>query len=100
MPHHHHQRPGRVVIRKSEESSGVIAMIDLLVKDLDKEMQEAEFEEKEAQKDYETMMSDSAANRVQDTKSLTAKTKSKADLQADVEQGHEQTYSTNKELMT
>jgi len=85
--------------KKSEESSGVIAMIDLLVKDLDKEMQEAELEEKDAQKDYETMMTDSANKRVQDTKSLTAKTKAKADLQAEVEQSHEETYATNKELM-
>jgi len=85
--------------KKSEESGGVIAMIDLLVKDLDKEMQEAELEEKDSQKDYETMMTDSASKRVQDTKSLTAKTKAKADLGSELEQSHETTYSTNKELM-
>jgi len=85
--------------KKGEESSGVIAMIDLLVKDLDKEMQEADFEEKDAQKDYETMMTDSASKRVQDSKSLTAKTKAKADLQSDIEQNTETTASTQKELM-
>merc|ERR1712061_417033 len=42
--------------KKSEETTGVISMIDLLVKDLEKEMTEAETEEKEAQADYETMM--------------------------------------------
>ena len=36
--------------------TGVIAMIDLLVKDLDEEMTEAETEEKDAQADYVTMM--------------------------------------------
>merc|ERR1719401_2683641 len=36
--------------KKSEENTGVIAMIDLLIKDLDKEMTEAATGEKEAQK--------------------------------------------------
>merc|ERR1711953_734392 len=42
--------------KKSEESTGVIGMIDLLIKDLDKEMTEAKTEEKDAQADYEPMM--------------------------------------------
>jgi hypothetical protein len=46
--------------KKSEENSGVIAMIDLLIRDLDKEITEAETEESDAQKDYEEMMDDSA----------------------------------------
>eukprot|EP00429_Kryptoperidinium_foliaceum_P060830 CAMPEP_0176084616 /NCGR_PEP_ID=MMETSP0120_2-20121206/42344_1 /TAXON_ID=160619 /ORGANISM="Kryptoperidinium foliaceum, Strain CCMP 1326" /LENGTH=619 /DNA_ID=CAMNT_0017418421 /DNA_START=56 /DNA_END=1912 /DNA_ORIENTATION=+ len=49
--------------RKSEEGNGVVAMIDLLVKDLDKEMQEAEVSEKSAQSNYEKMMEDAAAKR-------------------------------------
>merc|ERR1719445_911479 len=40
--------------KKTEESAGVIGMIDLLIKDLDKEMTEAKTEEKDAQADYET----------------------------------------------
>merc|ERR1712137_1443738 len=35
--------------KKSEESNGIIAMMDALVKNLDKEMTEAEAEEKDAQ---------------------------------------------------
>merc|ERR1719473_595265 len=42
--------------KKSEESNGVIAMMDELVRDLDKEMTVAEAEEKDAQGDYEKMM--------------------------------------------
>merc|ERR1712146_156361 len=42
--------------KKSGESGGVIAMIDLLVKDLDKEMTVAKAEEKDAQGDYEQFM--------------------------------------------
>merc|ERR1719178_264193 len=57
--------------KKSEESNGVIAMIDLLIKDLDKEMTEAEAEEKNSQKEYEQTMSDSAEKRAQDSKMLT-----------------------------
>merc|ERR1719498_491335 len=42
--------------KKSEESGGVIAMIDTLIKELDTEMTEAETEEKLAQEEYEEMM--------------------------------------------
>merc|ERR1719445_1272477 len=44
--------------KKSEESAGVIGMIDLLIKDLDKEMTEAKTEETDAQADYETIMTE------------------------------------------
>merc|ERR1719198_2090536 len=57
--------------KKSEESNGVMAMIDLLIKDLDKEMTEAETAEKDAQADYEALMKDSAEKRTKDSKSLT-----------------------------
>merc|ERR1719213_1583876 len=56
--------------KKSGESGGVIAMIDLLIKDLDKEMTVAKAEEKDAQEDYEQMMKDSAAKRAEDSKNL------------------------------
>merc|ERR1719453_432838 len=65
--------------KKSEESNGVMAMMDAMVADLDKEMQEAEFEEKDAQAEYEEMMKDSAEKRVTDSKSITEKEGSKAD---------------------
>merc|ERR550532_3658260 len=39
--------------KKGESSTGVIAMIDLLVADLDKEMQEAQVTETESQREYE-----------------------------------------------
>merc|ERR1719264_1079122 len=38
--------------KKGEETNGVMAMVNLLVKDLDKEMAEAETSEKDAQADY------------------------------------------------
>jgi len=65
--------------KKSEDSAGVIGMIDLLIKDLDKEMTEAKTEETDAQGDYETMMKESAEKRVTDTKSTADKQSAKAD---------------------
>merc|ERR1719443_2459296 len=45
---------------KKSESGGALALMDLLVKDLTKEMTEAEAEEKNSQEDYEKMLKDSA----------------------------------------
>merc|ERR1719291_1664473 len=47
-------------VKKTEENNGVIAMIDLLIKDLDKEMTVSTTEKKDAQADYEAFMKDSA----------------------------------------
>lgn len=85
--------------KKSEESGGVLAMIDLLVKDLDKEMTEAQANEKDSQADYETAMQDSADKRASDSKTLTDKNASKASVQEDLETNKEEKASTTKELM-
>merc|ERR1719262_584829 len=84
--------------KKGEETSGVIAMVDMLVADLDKEMTIAETTEKESQKDYETMMSDAKAKRAADSKSIATKEQSKADLEGEL-QGHKDAKaSANKDL--
>merc|ERR1719284_1513263 len=67
--------------KKSQESTGAIAMIDLLVKDLDKEMTEAKVEEKNSQSAYEQLMADSASKRAADLKSISTKTSEKANLE-------------------
>jgi len=85
--------------KKSEESGGVIAMIDLLIKDLEKEITEAETEEKLAQEEYEELMADSATKRAADTKSLTEKTGTKADLEASLSDDTLSLKDTKKELM-
>jgi hypothetical protein len=64
--------------KKSGENTGVIAMIDILEGDLDKEMTEGTTAEKEAQKDYETFVADSAAKRTEDSKTLANKVETKA----------------------
>jgi len=68
--------------KKSEESGGVISMMDLLIKDLTKEMTASEQEEKDAQADFETAMKDAAQQRAADTKSLADKESAKAESEA------------------
>jgi len=65
--------------KKTQESLGVMAMLDLLIKDLDHEMAQAEKQEEMSQKAYEELMTDSAAKRAKDQKSIRVKESSKAD---------------------
>merc|ERR1719353_1515228 len=67
--------------KSGEESNGVIAMIDLLVADIDKENQIMEVDEKDAQKDYEQFMGDAKEKRAQDSKSITDKESAKAEAE-------------------
>mmetsp|Transcript_105865 Transcript_105865/g.287350 ORF Transcript_105865/g.287350 Transcript_105865/m.287350 type:complete len:694 (+) Transcript_105865:59-2140(+) len=85
--------------KKSGENTGVLAMIDLLIKDLDKEITEAETDEKNSQKDYEALMSDSAAKRTEDSKGLTEKGALKADLEAALEKHTEAEKMGTRDLM-
>jgi peptidoglycan hydrolase CwlO-like protein len=85
--------------KKGEESTGVIAMIDLLIGDLDKEMTEAETAEKSAQKEYEAFMSDAAEKRAMDSKSVTDKEGYKADAESELSTAKEGQAAKVKELM-
>jgi len=85
--------------KKSEESGGVIAMIDLLVAELDKEMQEAKVDEKNAQEEYETLMADSAAKRAQDSKAVTQKKGEKADTEESLDTEKTTKAETTKDMM-
>merc|ERR1719446_1449568 len=84
--------------KKSEESNGIIAMMDLLIKDLDKEMTEAEVTEKDAQGDYETFMQDSATKRAEDSKTLTDKQGALANLETSLGDQKAEKASTEKTL--
>jgi len=83
---------------KSGESSGVIAMIDLLIKDLEKEMTESATEEKNAQSEYEQMSADAAAKRVADAQAVTDKNGAKANVEAELQAHTEAKSSSTKEL--
>merc|ERR1719265_1440068 len=84
--------------KKSEESTGVITMIDMLIKDLDKEMTEAETEEKLAQADYQEFLQDAADKRAADSKSLADKEGALADANAALEESKASKAATDKEL--
>jgi len=85
--------------KKGEESSGVIALVDMLVADVQKEITEMEVEEKNSQEEYEKLMSDGAAKRASDTKSIAEKEGNKADLEAKLLKYEEDTLSTKKETV-
>jgi len=84
---------------KGQESTGVIAMIDLLAADLDKEMTEAETEEKNAQAGYETLMQDAAEKRAGDSTAITEKQGAKAGMEGVLQEAKEQQVTKSKELM-
>jgi len=84
--------------KKSEESNGIIAMMDSLTKDLDKEMTEAEVTEKDAQGDYETFMQDSATKRAEDSKTMTDKQGALANLETALGDQKAEKVSTEKTL--
>merc|ERR1719316_1863366 len=85
--------------KKGGESGGVIAMLDTMVADLDKEITEIETEEKENQKEYETFMADSAAKRANDAKSIEDKESAKADLEGTLVKSTEEKKAKMKEAM-
>merc|ERR1740138_1616041 len=58
-------------------------MIDLLIADIDKDNQIMEVEEKDAQKEYEVFMADSADKRALDSKAITDKQAAKAETETE-----------------
>merc|ERR1711972_685989 len=85
--------------RKSEESNGVIAMIDMLVADLDKEMNESKTAETDAQADYEADMKDAAEKRRSDSKTLTDKQAALAAAEGDLQAAKDDHAAHTKELL-
>merc|ERR1719443_2244851 len=84
--------------KKGEESNGIIAMMDALSADLQKEMTEAEATEKDAQGDYEQFMADSANKRAEDSKTLTDKEGALAQLGEMLDTQTSEKTSTEKTL--
>lgn len=84
--------------KKSGDSGGVIEMMDLLVKDLKKEVEEMKFEEKDGQAEYEKFMADSSEKRAIDAKSVAEKEEARADTSAKLQKHKEQLKGTIGEL--
>jgi chromosome segregation ATPase len=77
-----------LVQKKSAESGGVIAMMDTLAADLEKETTVATANEKDAQADYEKYMADSKTMRADNSKLIEDKGAAKADAIGALE-GHQ-----------
>merc|ERR1719171_608004 len=74
---------------KSEKSTGVIALMEMMQSDLKSDMADAEADEKMAQKEYEDLMTESAATRAQDAKSITNKEAAAAELEGKTQEAKE-----------
>merc|ERR1719387_1189509 len=57
--------------KQAEASNGVIAMMDMMIQDVKKDVQEAKIEEADAQEEYETMMATAKEKRAKDSKAIT-----------------------------
>merc|ERR1719287_388713 len=85
--------------KSGEESNGVMAMIDLIVADVDKEIQTMEVDEKDAQRDYEGFMSDASEKRAQDSKAITDKEAAKAETETELQTNTDSKKSKTIEAM-
>jgi len=88
-----------VYAKKASESTGVIAIIDMLIKDLTTEMTEAKATEGNSQKAYVEAMADAKEKRAIDSKSLTDKQAAKAGAEADLVATKTEMTETSEELM-
>merc|ERR1719421_1878012 len=75
--------------KKSESSSGVIAMMDDMINDVEDDMSEGKRDEEEAQKDYEEEMNDAATKRSDDSKLIVTKEGEKAEKTTKLEENKE-----------
>jgi hypothetical protein len=85
--------------KKGQESGGVLAMMDMMKAEVEKESQEAEFAEKDAQGEYEKMVLDAAAKRAADLKSISEKEGAKAGLEAELVKTEDAKKAETAELM-
>merc|ERR1719171_1363537 len=85
--------------KSGEESGGVMAMIDLLIADIDKDNQIMEVDEKDAQKEYETFMEDASEKRAQDSKAITDNESAKAETETELQANKDNKKSTLIEAM-
>jgi len=74
---------------KREKSTGVIALMNMMQSDLQSDMKDAEADEKMAQKEYEDLMTESAATRAQNAKSITTKEAAAAELEGKTQEAKE-----------
>jgi chromosome segregation ATPase len=83
---------------KSEKSTGVIALMEMMQSDLKSDMADAEADETMGQKEYEDLMTESAATRAQDAKSITNKEAAAAEVETKIQEATESKALTTEAL--
>jgi len=84
--------------KKDAKSNGVIGLMEMLAKELQTDITEAEHEEENSQKDYERLMSESQKSREEKVGSITTKEAAKADLDSKIEATKEKKALQETEL--
>jgi len=91
------QAPG-AFYQKSEKSAGVIGLMDMMIKEIETDMKDAEYEEKTSQSDYAKLMSESEDSRAAASKGIVTKTASKAEVEAKLEMTKEALTAVSTDL--
>merc|ERR1719253_1421267 len=84
--------------KKDGKSNGVIALMEMLAKELEDGITESKHEEEPGQKDYERLMADSQKTRAQNVESIASKEAAKADMDTKIETTKEAKASQEAEL--
>merc|ERR1719440_2727185 len=84
---------------KKQNSGGIIALMNKIANELMMDKQEAEHEEKTAQRDYVKLMDESATSRAQYVKAVVEKKGSKSSLEASIIENKEKSKLAMEELM-
>jgi chromosome segregation ATPase len=71
--------------KKNEQSGGVMAMMDQMMKDIEMDIAEGKRDEESAQKDYEEAMKDAATKRTDDTKLMVEKGDGKSEMEVNLQ---------------
>merc|ERR1712139_384318 len=76
--------------KQGAANGGVMAMMDELEAELDKDIQEGKIDEKNAQEEYEEFIADSAEKRAEDAKAIGNKVAAKAGAEVDLQKMSEE----------
>jgi len=76
----------------------VMGLMDMLTKELEKDTQAAEHEEKTAQRDYTELVADAQETRAQDTKTITTAENAKAEMEGSLDEAKTQNIMKTDEL--
>merc|ERR1719171_2907314 len=84
--------------KKTQKSGGVMALMDMLTRELESTLQEAQHDEKTAQDEYVELMTDSQKQRQQDSEAVTDKSAAKAALEGNLVSLKENKAMTLKQM--